>query len=130
MVVVPKGSGEVRICVDLKALNENVLRECYPIPVVDDTLAQLSGATVFFKLDANSGFWQVGHLDRSIDNSSSKPLSENAIICRTLPLKGVQERTALTFDQKIGRMFVNFDQILFPWKHGSNIHHHLWVRRL
>ena len=59
MVVVPKGSGEVRICVDLKALNENVLRECYPIPVVDDTLAQLSGATVFSKLDANSGFWQA-----------------------------------------------------------------------
>ena len=65
MVVVPKGSGEVRICVDLKALNENVLRECYPIPVVDDTLAQLSGATVFFKLDANSGFWQVPLSDES-----------------------------------------------------------------
>ena len=65
MVVVPKGSGEVRICVDLKALNENVLRECYPIPVVDDTLAQLSGATVFSKLDANSGFWQVPLSDES-----------------------------------------------------------------
>ena len=57
--------GEVRICVDLKALNENVLRECYPIPVVDDTLAQLSGATVFSKLDANSGFSQVPLSDES-----------------------------------------------------------------
>ena len=32
MVVVPKKSGEVRICVDLKPLNENVLREAHPIP--------------------------------------------------------------------------------------------------
>ena len=59
MVVVPKDSGAVRICVDLKPLNENVLREVHPMPKVDTTLAQLSGATVFSKLDANSGFWQI-----------------------------------------------------------------------
>ena len=29
------------------------------LPSVDHTLAQLSGATVFSKLDANSGFWQI-----------------------------------------------------------------------
>ena len=59
MVVVPKRSGAVRICVDLKPLNQNVLREVHPIPKVDETLAQLSGATTFRKLDANSGFWQI-----------------------------------------------------------------------
>ena len=59
MVVVPKKSGDVRICVDLKPLNNHVLREPYPIPAVDDTLAFLSGAVRFSKLDANSGFWQV-----------------------------------------------------------------------
>ena len=59
MVAVPKKSGDVRICVDLKPLNESVLREIHPLPKVDDVLAQLSGATVFSKLDANSGFWQI-----------------------------------------------------------------------
>jgi len=59
MVVVPKRSGDVRICVDLKALNESVMRETHPIPKVDNTLAQLSGAAVFSKLDAISGFWQI-----------------------------------------------------------------------
>ena len=48
MVVVPKKSGDVRICVDLKGLNESVLRETHPIPKVDVALAQLSGATVTF----------------------------------------------------------------------------------
>ena len=65
VVVVPKKSGEVRICVDLKALNKNVLREVHPIPKVDETLAQLAGAKIFSKLDANSGFWQIPLSDDS-----------------------------------------------------------------
>ena len=59
MVVVPKKSGDVRTCVDLKPLNENVLRETHPLPGVDETLAQLTGATVMSKLDVNNGFWQI-----------------------------------------------------------------------
>ena len=56
MVVVPKKSGDIRIYVDLKPLNESVLRETHPLPGVDETLAQLTGTTVMSKLDANSGF--------------------------------------------------------------------------
>ena len=59
MVVVPKANGKVRICVDLTNLNQSVRRERHPLPVVDQTLAQLAGAKVFSKLDANSGFWQI-----------------------------------------------------------------------
>ena len=58
MVVVPKRDGKIRICVDLKPLNESVLREIHPLPKVD-TLAQLSGAKLIGKLDTNSGFWQT-----------------------------------------------------------------------
>ena len=39
MVVVPKPSGSIRICVDLKPLNESVMREIYPLRKVDITLA-------------------------------------------------------------------------------------------
>ena len=59
MVVVPKKSGAICICVDFRPLNESVLREVHPLPKVEDTLAKLTGATIFSKLDANSGFWQV-----------------------------------------------------------------------
>ena len=54
MVVVPKRSREVRICVDLKPLNACVLHKVYRIPEVDETLVQLSGASVFSKLTALS----------------------------------------------------------------------------
>ena len=61
IVVVPKSTGAVRICVDLKPLNTSVLREPHDhsIPTVDETLAQLSGVTIFSKIDANLGFWQT-----------------------------------------------------------------------
>ena len=59
LVVVPRKSGDVHLCVDLKVLNESVMRETHSIPKVEDSLAQLSGAALFTKLDANSGFWQI-----------------------------------------------------------------------
>ena len=65
MVVVPKKSGSVRICVDFRPLNEHVLREVHPLPKVDETLAQLTGAKVCSKLDANCGFWQIPLADSS-----------------------------------------------------------------
>ena len=43
----------------MKPLNESVMREVHPLPKVDMTLAQLTGAKWFTKLDTNSGFWQV-----------------------------------------------------------------------
>ena len=57
--MVPKKNRSMRISVDLKPLNSSVLREIHPLPTVEDILAQLSGAKVFSKLDANSGFWQI-----------------------------------------------------------------------
>ena len=59
MVVAQKPNEAIRICVNLKPLNKCVLREVYPLPRVDEILAQLAGSRVFRKLDANSGFWQI-----------------------------------------------------------------------
>ena len=69
MVVFPKREGSVRICVEFKMLNESVLREVHSILKVDETLAQLTGASVFSKIDANSGFWQI------LLAKASKPLT-------------------------------------------------------
>ena len=56
MVVVPKKNGKVRICVDLKPLNESVLREVHPLTKVDETLAQLTGAKVSLNSMPTAGF--------------------------------------------------------------------------
>ncbi|XP_016139457.1 uncharacterized protein K02A2.6-like [Sinocyclocheilus grahami] len=59
MVPVAKKNGDIRICVDLKQLNEVVIREKYVLPTLDDVTSKLAGATVFSSLDAASGFWQI-----------------------------------------------------------------------
>ena len=60
IVVVPKQSGDVRICVDLTKLNEAVRRENYILPKVESTLGSIaSKGHIYTKLDANSGFHQV-----------------------------------------------------------------------
>lgn len=59
MVPVVKPNGKIRICVDLTKLNEAVCRERHILPSVEQSLAQLNGATIFTKLDARSGFWQI-----------------------------------------------------------------------
>ena len=59
IVAVPESNGDVRVCVDLTKLNDQVKRERLMLPSVDDVLSQLSGAKVFSKLDANSGFYQI-----------------------------------------------------------------------
>ena len=65
MVVVPKGNDKVHICVDLTKLNKSMCRERHILPSVEQTLAQLQGAKVFTKLDANSGFWQIKLSEKS-----------------------------------------------------------------
>ena len=59
MVVVPKSSGDLRVCVDLTPLNKAVQREIHPMASVDENLAKVQGSQFFTKLDANSGFWQI-----------------------------------------------------------------------
>ncbi|KAL9963006.1 hypothetical protein ACROYT_G032167 [Oculina patagonica] len=59
MVPVVKPNGKIRICVDLRKLNEAVKRERYILPTLEDVAPKLAGAKVFSKLDASSGYWQI-----------------------------------------------------------------------
>ena len=59
IVVVPKSSGQVRICVDMREANKVAKQEKHLMPTIDDLVADLNGATVFSKLDLSSGYHQL-----------------------------------------------------------------------
>jgi len=67
IIPVVKPNGKIRICVDLKKLNQAVRRERYVILTVDDEIHQVKSSSVFFMLDAASGFWQI-----SLDPETAK----------------------------------------------------------
>ena len=59
LVAVPKSSGEIRVCVDMRRVNEAVVCERHPIPTLEETLQAMNGAKVFSKLDLRWGYHQI-----------------------------------------------------------------------
>ena len=59
VIFVRKPNGDLRMCIDYRALNQQTIRDRYPLPRVDELLDQLGGAAVYSKLDLAQGYHQV-----------------------------------------------------------------------
>ena len=55
----PHKPNEIRICVDMRALNKAIIRERHIIPTIDDVVHDLNGCKVFSKIDLNQGYHQI-----------------------------------------------------------------------
>ena len=64
VIFVAKKSGELRMCVDYRALNQVTVKDKYPR--IDDLLDRLQGASVFSSFDLQSGYHQVRVADEDV----------------------------------------------------------------
>lgn len=59
IVLVKKKDGGNRLCVDFRKINEKIMKDCYPLPRIDDVLDALYNATIYTTLDLKNGFFHV-----------------------------------------------------------------------
>lgn len=59
VVVVSKKDGTYRVCIDYRRLNAKIIRDRFPMPLIEDCIDALSRATIFSVLDLRNGFFHV-----------------------------------------------------------------------
>lgn len=66
-VVVPKKDGRHRVCIDYRRRNKKIIRDHFPVPLIQDQLDQLARARIYSTLDMKDSYFHV-----SIDEECSK----------------------------------------------------------
>lgn len=59
LVLVKKGNGDIRMCIDYRQLNAVTNRPIFPIPDIQELFDTISGSHYFSTLDMSSGYYQV-----------------------------------------------------------------------
>jgi transposase InsO family protein len=59
MVLVKKKSGEIRICIDFRQLNNKTVKDAFPLPRIEECIDYMKGAKYFCSLDLTQGYMQV-----------------------------------------------------------------------
>ena len=60
----------MRFCIDYRALNSVTVRDVYPLPRIEDSLAALQKGLYFITLDLFLGYWQIP-MDKSFKEKTS-----------------------------------------------------------
>ncbi|KAA0066274.1 pol protein [Cucumis melo var. makuwa] len=70
VLFVKKKDGSMCLCIDYRELNKVTVKNRYPLPRIDDLFDQLQGATVFSKIDLQSGYHQLRIKDGDVPKTA------------------------------------------------------------
>ena len=70
VLMIRKPDGGIRFCVDYRKLNAVTVKDCYPMPLIDDLLDVLGNSKLFSTMDVASGYWNVPMHEDSIGRTA------------------------------------------------------------
>ncbi|KAL0881567.1 hypothetical protein ABMA27_001398 [Loxostege sticticalis] len=70
LVLVKKKDGSTRVCVDYRKINQKMIKDEYPLPVIEDHIDKLSKVAVFSTLDLKNAFFHLPIEEESIKYTS------------------------------------------------------------
>jgi hypothetical protein len=84
ILFVKKPSSRLRFCIDYQKLNALTRKDRYPLPLIDETLARISQAKIFTKLDIRQAFHRI-RIDPSSEDLTTFCTRYGAYKCKVLP---------------------------------------------
>lgn len=84
VLFVAKPDGGLRFCIDYRQLNQLTRKDRYPLPLIDETLARISKAKIFTKLDIRQAFHRI-RMDPASEELTTFRTRYGAYKCKVLP---------------------------------------------
>nr|GEX94772.1 putative reverse transcriptase domain-containing protein [Tanacetum cinerariifolium] len=77
VLFVKKKDGSFWMCIDYRELNKLTMKNCYPLPKIDDLFDQLQGSSVYSKTDLRSGYHQLRVREEDISKTAFRTQYEH-----------------------------------------------------
>ncbi|KAG3117764.1 hypothetical protein PI124_g10693 [Phytophthora idaei] len=70
VLMIRKPDGGIKSCIDYPKLNAVIVKDCYPMPLIDDILDVRGDVQLFSTMDIASGYWNVPMDEESIPKTA------------------------------------------------------------
>jgi hypothetical protein len=93
VLFVKKANGSLRFCINYRKLNNLTRKDRYPLLLIDETLARLTKAKIYTKLDIRQAFHRI-RMDPASEELTTFRTRYGVYKCKVLPF-GLTNRLAI-----------------------------------